>query len=78
MQNNSNVKSWKDYSCQPLWNNNKFKIGNHPPPFFKHKSWYVEGVRCVIDLFDENKNFSDIEMLKRKFNIQTNYFIQLH
>lgn len=28
IQDNLNVKSWQDYCCQPLWNNNKFKIGN--------------------------------------------------
>lgn len=41
-------------------------------------SYNANSKRCVIDLFDENENFADIEMLKRKFNIQTNYFIQLH
>lgn len=41
-------------------------------------SYNANSKRCVIDLFDENENFADIEMLKRKFNIQTNYFIQIH
>lgn len=33
---------------------------------------YVKGVRCVIDLFDENQNFLDFVELKRNFNIQIN------
>lgn len=40
--------------------------------FFLYKSWYVKGVRCVIDLFDENQNFLDFVELKRNFNIQIN------
>lgn len=27
IQDNSIVKYWQDNSCQPLWNNNKSKIG---------------------------------------------------
>lgn len=34
IQDKSNVKSWQDYCCQPLWNNNKFKIGNQSFFFF--------------------------------------------
>lgn len=33
---------------------------------------YVKGVRCIIDLFDENQNFLDFVELKRNFNIQIN------
>lgn len=33
-------------------------------PFYK--SWYVKIDRCVSDLFVENKNFLDFEMLKHK------------
>lgn len=40
-------------------------------PFYK--SWYVKGDRCVSDLFVENKNYLDFEMLKHKISYSMNY-----
>lgn len=36
IQDNLNVKSWQDYCCHPLWNNNKLKIGNQSFFFINH------------------------------------------
>ena len=59
-----------DFLSRPLWFNDNIKVGNEVI-FYHH--WSKKGVNFINDLVDENGNFLSEDVLKRRFDISTNF-----
>ena len=68
--NKIKVNSWTDFLIQPLWLNNKVKVGGSSI-FYKH--WFKKGIIFIHDLLDSNGQFFSLNYIQNTLGIKTNF-----
>ena len=72
IQDKTEIQSWYDLISQPIWNNNKIKVGNKT---IFYKKWFKNNIVYISDLLDENGSFLSFENLQKIYKIKTNFLI---
>ena len=72
LQDKIKVQSWHEFISQPLWNNNRIRIGNKS---VFHKTWFDKNIIYISDLLDEKGCFYSLENLQKIYGIKTNFLI---